>query len=65
MNNNKCICNNLGSPSCINKYCKNCCNGINCNTHNYKTRECDCKIQFFNKYCKNLNKITLITPRGK
>ena len=49
--NYKCKCNNLGSPTCLNKYCKNCCNGINCNTHNYKTKECKCKKSFFNKFC--------------
>ncbi len=47
----KCKCNNIGSKYCINKYCRNCCTGINCNTHNYKTKECNCKMTFFDKYC--------------
>ena len=51
MNNYKCKCNNLGSPSCINKYCKNCCNGINCSIHSYKLRGCECKKEFFNNLC--------------
>ena len=47
----RCKCNNLGSPSCINNYCKECCNGINCNTHYYKLIECICKKKNYNKCC--------------
>jgi len=47
----RCKCNNLGSPTCIHKYCRNCCDGINCWSHSYKTRECKCKNRFFNTFC--------------
>jgi hypothetical protein len=47
----KCKCNNIGSPHCFYKYCRNCCDGINCNLHEYKTKECICKETYFNKLC--------------
>lgn len=29
----KCKCDNIGSPKCINHYCKHCCDGLNCERH--------------------------------
>lgn len=29
----KCKCDNIGSPKCINHYCKCCCDGLNCKKH--------------------------------
>lgn len=47
----KCKCNKLGSKYCINGYCCNCCDGINCNTHDYKVKQCICKNKYFDKKC--------------